>query len=106
MAGNTRKKKTKKIRSKLLMFIVPIVVLMIAILVTVSAELTKRQLTKMATEQLEASVTNQGDNIESCMKNILTYFSSVKNSIESGPHDPALIQKTLDANYEFNKDAK
>ena len=106
MAVDKRKKKNKKIRSKLLLFIVPIVILMITILVGVSAELTKRQLTEMATEQLESSVTNQGDNIEAWMNKLLTYFSSVKNTIENGSGDSESIQKVLDANYEYNSDAK
>ncbi|MCR4781934.1 MAG: methyl-accepting chemotaxis protein [Lachnospiraceae bacterium] len=99
------KKKTRKIRTKLLTYIVPIVVLMIAILVGVSTELSKKELTKMATSQLESSITNQSDNIESWMNDLLTYFSSVKNTIENGPKEQEIIQRTLDANYKFNKNA-
>ncbi len=104
MAKNTNKqKKTRKIRSKLLIFIVPIVILMIAILVTVSTELSKKQLTKMATNQLESSIVNQSDNIESWMNSLITYFSTVKNSIENGPQDTAVIQRSLDSYYGYNK---
>ena len=55
--------KTKKIKDKLLLFIVPAVVVTIVILVAISSFLSKSRLEEMARNELESSITNQADNI-------------------------------------------
>ena len=61
------KKKTGKIRNKLLIFIMPTVFVLVAILVIITSTLSSRSLKKKSTEQLEASMSTQVDNISSWM---------------------------------------
>jgi methyl-accepting chemotaxis protein len=105
VGDTSKRKKIRKIRTKLLLFIVPIVMLTIILLVTISTMLSRRQLIKMAKSQLESSITNQGDNIESWLNENLKYFSTVKNDIEKTGADTTQLQTILDANYGFNKNA-
>ena len=99
-----------KIRTKLLLFIVPIVMLTLVALVLISVTVSKKQLSKMAESQLESSITNQGDNIESWLDENLSYFSTVKNDIEKTAIGTTAtgtdqLQTMLDANYGENKNA-
>lgn len=102
---NRTKGKVRKIRTKLLLFIVPIVMLTIVALVLISVTLSKKQLSEMAESQLESSITNQGDNIESWLDENLNYFSTVKNDIEKTCTDTSQLQAVLDANYGESKNA-
>ena len=113
--GSRTNAKVTKIRTKLLLFIVPIVMLTIVALVLISVTLSKKQLSKMAESQLESSITNQGDNIESWLDENLSYFSTVKNDIEKTSTGTVStgttsigsnqLQTILDANYGENKNA-
>ncbi len=100
-----KKKKVKSISRKLLMYIVPIVVVTVVILVSVSAELSKKKMSEMATETLESSISNQADNIEAWLNKNLTFFSTVKYSIETSGIDDTDLQRVLDGYYEYNSNA-
>ncbi len=100
-----KKKKVKSISRKLLMYIVPIVVVTVVILVAVSAELSKKKMSEMATETLESSISNQADNIEAWLNKNLTFFSTVKYSIETSGIDDTDLQRVLDGYYGYNSNA-
>ena len=90
------------IRGKVLLGIVPAVVIMIVVLVTISAILSRDRLKAMAVEQLSASISNQGDNIESWLDENMQFFSSVKQIIETMDPDDEALQEYLDAYYDYN----
>ena len=74
-------RKTKKISSKLLTFIIPVVVLTVLALVIIAATISKNRMTEMATETLESSISNQADNIEAWLEENLEYFNTVKHTM-------------------------
>ncbi len=98
-------RRSGKIRNKLLLLIVPIVALMIIVLVTISAMMSKTRLTKMAIDELNSSISNQADNIESWLNENLTFFAAAKHTIEGLNPDEATLQKLLDTYYGYNKNA-
>ncbi|MDC7300749.1 methyl-accepting chemotaxis protein [Agathobacter ruminis] len=98
-----KSQKKGKIKNKLLLFLLPAVVLTILALVLISGTLSRNSMSKMATAQLESSISNQGDNIESWLSQNLENFSTVKQAIERTKPDEAGLQALLDAYYGFNK---
>ena len=99
------KKKTRKISSKLLTFIIPVVVLTVLALVVIAATLSKNRMTEMAKETIESSISNQADNIESWLSENLEYFSTVKHTMESQHLDTSEIVPFLDSFYGFNSNS-
>ncbi len=96
-----KKKKTRKISTKLLSYIVPLVTATVVALVLISASLSKTRMTEMANETLESSISNQADNIESWLSQNLQIFSDIKYFIEScEPSDEELIT-ILDPYYGY-----
>ena len=65
MAANTKKAKTGKIRNKLLLCIVPSVAITVTVLIAVTTILSRNAMIKSAKAELNSSITNQSDNIES-----------------------------------------
>ncbi len=63
-ANASVKKKNKRISTKLLTYIIPVVVITVLALVNIAASVSKHRMTEMATETLESSISNQADNIE------------------------------------------
>ena len=99
------KKKNKKISTKLLMYILPVVVITVLALVNIAASVSKNRMTEMATETLESSISNQADNIEAWLSDNLTYFQTVKHVIESmNPSEEELIP-VLDSFYGYNSNS-
>ena len=99
------KKKNKKISTKLLMYILPVVVITVLALVNIAASVSKNRMTEMATETLESSISNQADNIEAWLSDNLTYFQTVKHVIESmNPSEEKLIP-VLDSFYGYNSNS-
>jgi methyl-accepting chemotaxis protein len=99
------KKKNKKISTKLLMYIIPVVVITVLALVNIAASVSKNRMTEMATETLESSISNQADNIEAWLSDNLTYFQTVKHVIESmNPSEEELIP-VLDSFYGYNSNS-
>ena len=91
----TKVRRSGKIRNRLLIFIVPIVVLMIAALVMIATTLSKKRLTELSIANLDSSISNQGDNIESWLEDNLQFFTTAKTAIEGmNPNDEEL-QKLL-----------
>ena len=99
------KKKTGKIKNKLLIFIMPTVFVLVAILVIITSTLSSRSLKKKSTEQLEASMSTQVDNISSWMNQCLKYFATVKKELEASRPSQAEMQTVLDSFYGFDKNA-
>ncbi len=99
------KKKTRKISSKLLTFIIPVVVLTVLALVVIAATLSKNRMTEMAKETIESSISNQADNIESWLNENLEYFGTVKHTMESQHLDMSEIVPFLDSFYGFNSNS-
>ncbi len=98
-------RKNKKISTKLLMYIIPVVVITVLALVYIAATVSRNRMTEMATETLESSISNQADNIEAWLSENLQYFSTVKHSIESiGPSEEELT-KVLDSFYGYNSNS-
>lgn len=98
-------RKTKKISSKLLTFIIPVVVLTVLALVIIAATISKNRMTEMATETLESSISNQADNIEAWLEENLEYFNTVKHTMESQNPSEKEIVAFLDSYYGFNSNA-
>ena len=93
----------KKIKNKLLILLLPVVIVAILLLVFISGLISRDSMTSMATEQLNSSISNQADNIESWLKENLENFSSIKQVIEQTQPDEEGLQNILDAYYGYNK---
>lgn len=98
-------RRTGKIRNKLLIFIVPIVVITIVVLIFIAYSLSKKRLSELATANLNSSIANQADNIESWLNQNLEFFSTAKQAIEGQNPDEAQLQKILDSYYDFNSNS-
>ena len=101
MSKSNQRKTT--IRSKFLASILPILAITIIVLVAISARISKVYLEDMSIAQLDSSIANQGDNIESWLNNNLTFFSTVKTTIEQTNPEEAQLQAILDSTYGANK---
>lgn len=99
----TKEKKTGRIRNRLLALIVPTVLVVIAILVAIAGYISSQRMREMAVEELDSSISNQGDNIESWLNENLENFQTVKHAIESLHPDEEGLQDVLDAYYGYNK---
>ena len=99
------KKKNKKISSKLLGYIIPVVVVTVFTLVAIAANVSKNRMSEMATETLASSISNQADNIEAWLSDNLQYFSTVKYSIESSSPSEPDLQRILDSYYGYNSNS-
>lgn len=97
--------KTGKIRTKLLLYIVPTVVAAVVVLSAISLILSKNSLTSAATGQLESSISNQADNIESWLDENMEFFSTVKYGIEEQQPTEEELQEILDSFYGYNTSA-
>ncbi len=104
-SSTTVKKKNKKISTKLLMYILPVVIITVLALVNIAASVSKRRMTEMATETLESSISNQADNIEAWLSENLTYFQTVKHSIESANPGEEELTRILDSFYGYNSNS-
>ena len=100
-----KKKKVKKISTKLLSYIVPLVTATVVVLIVVSYRLASTRMTEMATETLESSIANQADNIDAWLSENLKYFSTVKYLIEKDDPSDENLQIVLDTYYGFNKNS-
>lgn len=100
-----KKKKVKKISTKLISYIVPMVSVTVLILVGVSAFISKSRMTEMATETLESSISNQADNIESWLNENMEYFTTVKYFIENQKVPEEELVEILEPYYGYNKSA-
>ena len=98
-------RKTRKISSKLLTFIIPVVVLTVLALVIIAATISKNRMTEMATETLESSISNQADNIEAWLEENLEYFNTVKHTIEAQKPRESELVAFLDPYYGFNSNS-
>ena len=97
--------KRGKIRNRLLLYIVPIVVIMIAVLVTIATTMSRKRMTELATSNLNTSISNQADNIESWLDENLEFFKTAKQAIEGSEPDSDQLQKLLDSYYGFNSNS-
>ena len=95
-------KRTGKIRTKLLLYIVPTVVVAVVALSAISFILSKNSLTKSATNELESSIANQADNIESWLDENMEFFTTVKYGIETQQPTEDELQLILDSFYGYN----
>ncbi len=102
--GNQQR--TTKIKNKLLLFLLPVVVLTILVLVIISGYLSSKSLKTMATSELNSSISNQADNIESWLAENLANFNTVKLLIEKTAPDDAGLQEIIDSCYGFNSYCK
>ncbi|SDB25500.1 methyl-accepting chemotaxis protein [Pseudobutyrivibrio sp. YE44] len=101
MSG-AKTKKTAKIKNKLLVLILPVVIVLVLALVVIAGWISRKSMTEMATEQLNSSISNQGDNIEAWLNKNLENFSSLKKVIEKGHPDDEELQNMLDTFYGYN----
>ncbi|QFJ54638.1 methyl-accepting chemotaxis protein [Pseudobutyrivibrio xylanivorans] len=102
MAKEKSSKKYAKIKNKLIVLLLPVVIIAVLVLVFISGWVSRNSMRKMATEQLNSSISNQGDNIESWLKKNLENFSTAKHVIETGNLDEESIQTMLNAFYGYN----
>ncbi len=104
VAGKTeKKKKVKRISTKLLTYIVPLVAVTVLALVIVSSTIAKNSMTELATETLESSISNQADNIEAWLDENLKFFSTVKYFIETQEVTYSKLRIILETYYGYNK---
>ncbi len=97
-----KKKKVKKISSKLITYIVPLVTASVLALVLVAANVSKSRLSDSAQETLESSISNQADNIEAWLDENLEFFSTVKYFIETQEVTYSKLRIILDTYYGYN----
>lgn len=100
-----KQKKAGKIRNKLLIYIMPVVIATIVLLVFLTATLSRKSMTAMAENELDSSITNQADNIESWLDENLEFFATAKQTIESTHPDAVQLQTMLDSYYGFDKNS-
>ena len=99
-------KKIRRIKDKLLSSIMPAVLITIIVLVVISSILTRSEMQKMAEGQLEASISNQSDNIESWLNENLKFFATAKASIETAkPATDAEWDEVLNTYYGANSNS-
>lgn len=98
-------RRSGKIRNRLLVYIVPIVVIMIAVLVIIATTMSKRRMTDLATSNLNSSISNQTNNIESWLNENLEFFKTAKQGIEGLNPDEEQLQVILDSYYDFNSNS-
>ena len=100
-----KQRKVRSISSKLLTFILPVVIITVLALVLIAATLSKTRMTAMATETLESSISNQSDNIEAWLNENLQYFNTVKHTMESQNLSEAELGTFLDYYYGYNSNS-
>lgn len=100
---NKVSKKRTTIRAKFLLSILPILAATIIVLVAISAQLSKIYLEDMSIAQLDSSITNQSDNIESWLNKNLEFFSTVKHTIETTNPDEQQLQTIINSTFGYNK---
>lgn len=105
MAVKEKKAKTGKIRNKLLLFIVPSVAITVIVLITVTTILSRSSMISSAKNELNSSITNQGDNIEAWLAQNLEFFSTAKKTIEATKPDDSELQTMLDGWYGVNSNS-
>lgn len=84
------------------MSIIPVVSVLVLVLVAISAKVSSNRLEEMAKNQLNSSISNQLDNIESWMTRNLTFFSTAKRTIEGMHPDNEGLQALLNNYYGAN----
>ncbi len=105
MAVKEKKAKTGKIRNKLLLFIVPSVAITVIVLIAVTTILSRSSMISSAKNELNSSITNQGDNIEAWLAQNLEFFSTAKKTIEATKPDDSELQTMLDGWYGVNSNS-
>ena len=104
-AAKPETRKHKKISTKLLMYILPVVIVTVVALVAISASLSKRRMSEMATETLQSSISNQADNIEAWLSENLKYFGTVKHTLEKQNIPEEEYTSFLDNYYGYNSNS-
>jgi len=105
MEKKTAKQKRGKLRNKLLLLIIPVVAIIVFVMISISAELTRSSLKRMAQAELDSSISNQADNIESWLEENLENFQTTKSLIETVKPDQATLQTIIDSTYGYNSNA-
>lgn len=72
----------KSIRTKLLLLTIPVTIVIVLALVSTSALMSKKRLQEKSEAQLDSSIVNQKDNIESWLDKNLEFFQTAKHTIE------------------------
>lgn len=103
--NGTKAKKIRKIKDKLLLFIVPAVVVTIVLLVAISSLLSKSRMEEMARNELESSITNQADNIYAWLQQNLENFSTIKATLEGLGLDESQYNDVLSMYVGTNSDS-
>ena len=99
-------KRIHRIKDKLLQSIMPAVLVTIIVLVVISSILTRSRMQVMAEGQLEASISNQSDNISSWLEENLEFFATAKAAIETAkPENEEQWATLLDTFYGFNSNS-
>ena len=97
-----RKEKTGKLRNKLLLIIVPVVAVAIAVVELFAINMSRNSMTEMAQNELESSISNQADNIESWLDENLQNFATAKRTVEKSELSKSQLQNLIDGYYGFN----
>lgn len=101
-----KNKKKGSIRNTLLKLIVPSVLIMIIVIVGLAAVISGERMSEMARSELDSSITNQADNINSWLDENMRDFASVKHVIESTHPDDEQLQKIIDSTYQYNSNSE
>ena len=100
-----KKKKLGKIKNKLLFFIMPTVIILVASLIIITMIISSQSLEKKSKSELEASMSNQTDNITAWMDKSLQSYATAKKQIESNDLTVDELQNTLDSFYGYFKNS-
>lgn len=97
-----KQEKIISIRTKLLGIILPVVVIIVAVLVGISYVISRTTIEEDSENMLNTSVENQANQIEAWLKENLSAFGAVKQSIETMGLTDAQLQQLLDGYYKYN----
>ena len=93
----------KSIRTKLLLLTIPVTIVIVLALVSTSALMSKKRLQEKSEAQLDSSIVNQKDNIESWLDKNLEFFQTAKHTIEmEKPETREEMTKLLNIYYGQN----
>ncbi len=90
------------IKVKLLGIILPVVILIMVLLVSVSFMISRNIIKAYSEDLLSSSIENQASQIEAWLNENLSAFQMAKQTIEQTDPEPEALQKMLDGYYGFN----
>lgn len=92
------------IKARILLYILPLIIAVIAILIIVSYTKSEKIIEKKSYSMLESSCKNQALQIEDWMSENLNTFNVIKRSLDSTDYSMDQMKKVLNQYYEYDSD--